>query len=151
MVDAFAIVLVGLGGLVVVAVLALVLHLASHAKVVVGVVGAGVFGAWAVVYFVAFWCTTGQTPGARVMRFRVVGKDGATIGPLRAVVRYVGMLVSAIVFGLGFLPIPFDERRRGAHDRVAGTLVVDTPEIGDPAHADAIREISAAKPPGLLR
>ena len=48
------------------------------------------------VYFVVFWTTTGQTPGARIMEFRVVPTGGDKLKPWRAVVRAVGLALAAI-------------------------------------------------------
>jgi uncharacterized RDD family membrane protein YckC len=36
----------------------------------------------------------------------------------------VGMYAAAIPLGAGFLLILVDDRRRGLHDRIAGTLVI---------------------------
>ncbi len=140
-IDALIINAIALGGVVVVASVALVLHLGGPARVIVGEVGAGAYLVWVVGYFVAFWCTTGQTPGGRAMRFSILSKNGGTIGPFRALVRWVGIVVSAILLGLGFVPILFDERRRGLQDRLAGTLAVDSPEIGDEEVEQAPREL----------
>ena len=71
-------------------------------------------------YFVAFWTLTGQTPGMRLLRIRL----GREVGVGRAIVRYVGLVISIIPFFLGFASVPFDRRRRGFHDFVAGTDVV---------------------------
>src|SRR3954453_20899915 len=39
------------------------------------------FGLWIVAYFVTFWTTTGETPGNRVMRIRVVRLAGSPPEP----------------------------------------------------------------------
>jgi len=38
-------------------------------------------------------------------------------------VRLVGLIVSITIVFLGFLPVPFDRRRRGLADWIAGTRV----------------------------
>jgi uncharacterized RDD family membrane protein YckC len=94
-----------------------------NAAVVAGLAGAG----WLVListYLVVFWCLTGQTPGMRFMGIRVTDRRGATPGLLRSLRRLVGTYLAAIPFGAGFLLVLVDDRRRGLHDRVAGTLVV---------------------------
>ena len=75
-------------------------------------------------YLVAFWCLTGQTPGMRFMGIRVTDRRGATPGLVRSLRRLVGMYVSAIPAGAGFLLVLVDDRRQGLHDRIAGTLVI---------------------------
>jgi uncharacterized RDD family membrane protein YckC len=92
--------------------------------------GGALFLAWSVGYFVTFWSTTGQTPGSRLMRIRVrSADDGSVLMPRRAALRFVGLVLAAIPLLAGFLPILFDERRRGLHDMLAGTVVVEAPEL----------------------
>jgi uncharacterized RDD family membrane protein YckC len=93
-------------------------------------IGAALFVAWTVAYFVVFWSTTGQTPGSRLLRIRVCGADdGTLIAPRRALLRFVGLMLAALPLLLGFLPILLDDRRRGLHDMLAGTVVVEAPEL----------------------
>ena len=76
-------------------------------------------------YNVVFWWLRGQTPGKWLLGLRVVALGGGKVGPGRAVIRFVGYLLSALPFYLGFLWILGPERR-GFHDRLAGTEVVYT-------------------------
>jgi uncharacterized RDD family membrane protein YckC len=78
-------------------------------------------------YFTLFWSTTGQTPGMRLMRLRVVTADGARVHFLRALIRVVFLGLCIVPLGAGFLPVLFDERRRGCHDLVARTVVIYVP------------------------
>jgi len=90
--------------------------------------GGVLFLAWSVGYFVTFWSTTGQTPGSRWMRIKVRdADDGSVLRPRRAALRFAGLVLAAIPLLAGFLPILFDERRRGVHDLLARTVVVDAP------------------------
>jgi uncharacterized RDD family membrane protein YckC len=131
-VDAVLVTVVGLVGAGVVAAVLSVVHAPTDAKVIVASIGGFIYVAWTVAYFVVFWCTTGQTPGAYLMGFRVVSKNGATLKPIWALVRYGGVFVSAVfLLGAGFLPIAFDRRRRGLQDFLARTVVIETP---DPRH-----------------
>ena len=92
--------------------------------------GGALFLAWSVSYFVTFWSTTGQTPGSRLMRITVrTADDGDVLGPGRAAVRFAGLVLAAIPLLAGFLPILFDQRRRGLQDMLAGTVVVEAPEL----------------------
>ncbi len=85
--------------------------------------GAGWF-AVAAAYFAAFWSGTGQTPGMRVMGVRVVTGSGAPPSVPRSLVRFVGLILAIIPLFVGFLPVPFDGRRRALQDFLAGTVVV---------------------------
>ena len=92
--------------------------------------GGALFLAWSVGYFVTFWSTTGQTPGSRLMRITVrTAEDGDVLRPRRAAVRFFGLVLAAIPLGAGFVPILFDERRRGLQDMLARTVVVEAPEL----------------------
>jgi len=73
-------------------------------------------------YFVLFWSTTGQTPGMRLLRLRVRHR-GAVPSVGRSTVRMVGLVLAIVPFFLGFVPVLFDERRRGLPDFLAGTVV----------------------------
>jgi len=76
-------------------------------------------------YFPYFWQRSGQTPGMKVTRIRVVrDADGGPISWGPALIRLVGYWVSSSVFYVGFIWILFDKRKRGWHDLMAGTCVI---------------------------
>ena len=100
-------------------------------KVVLAAAGGAVYLLWTVGYFVTFWATTGQTPGSRVLRIRVIPASGERLPPRRAFVRFVGLTLAVIPLFAGFLPILVDDRRRGLQDMLARTVVVDA-EDDDP-------------------
>jgi uncharacterized RDD family membrane protein YckC len=106
-----------------------VAHLPSNWRSTMVAVGAVAFALWAMVYFVLFWTTTGQTPGARIMEFRVVPNKGDKLTPWRAVVRAVGLILAAIPLFAGYLPVAFGRKRRGLQDYLARTTVIDTPQL----------------------
>ncbi len=74
-------------------------------------------------YLVGFWSLAGQTPGMRFVGIRLdLAGRGLRFGS--AVKRLIGLVLAAIPFGLGFLGIVFDERRRAWDDRLSGVDVV---------------------------
>ena len=75
------------------------------------------------VYLVACWRLFGQTPGKWLLGLKVVAARGGRMTVGRAALRFLGYLLSAIPFYLGFLWI-LGPRRSGWHDRLAGTEVV---------------------------
>ena len=124
--------MIGLGAAVVELSAALIIsvaHLPDRVRNAMVAVGAVLFALWSMAYLVAFWCTTGQTPGARIMRFRVVCTNGDKLKPWRAVVRCVGLVLAAIPLFAGYLPVAFARKRRGLQDYAARTIVVDSPDL----------------------
>jgi uncharacterized RDD family membrane protein YckC len=105
------------------------LHLPTELKAILAAVGTAVYILWLVGYFVVFWSTTGQTPGGRAMQLKVETPDGGRITVRRAAVRCVGLFLAALPLFLGFVPILYDDRRRGFQDRFAGTVVVNAPAV----------------------
>lgn len=91
-------------------------------------VGGGAYVLWVAAYFVTFWATTGQTPGSRVLHIRVRPRTGERLPPRRALVRFLGLTLAAIPLFAGFLLILVDDRRRGLHDLLARTVVVEDAE-----------------------
>ncbi len=109
-----------------------ILSLPESLNPALGALGAFSFVVWTVAYFTLFWASTGQTPGNRVMEIRVVTADGGMLKPRRALFRFGALVLAALPFFLGFLPILLTERRRGLQDMLARTVVVDAPDLPDP-------------------
>ena len=77
-------------------------------------------------YFPWFWVNGGATPGMRIFNLRLVrDRDGGPLGWSEAILRLVGLWVSSLVFYLGFAWILVDRRRRGWHDLIAGTVMIE--------------------------
>jgi len=75
-------------------------------------------------YFVYFW-GMGQTPAMRI--FRIYVADALTGGPIgfsRALMRFLGYLLSTLVCYVGLIWAAFDPRRQGWHDKLAGSVVI---------------------------
>ena len=74
---------------------------------------------------------------------RILDESGGPVPPRQDMRRLIGFALALIPFGLGFLGILLDERRRGWHDRCAGTVVfyadpeIDPGRRSRPAHARA--------------
>jgi uncharacterized RDD family membrane protein YckC len=107
-----------------------ILPVSHDLRVATAAAGAGVFIVWAAAYFVTFWTTTGQTPGNRAMRIRVVRADGSALRPRHALARLLGMVLGLPLLW-GYLAILLSDRRRALHDRMAGTVVVADPVMGN--------------------
>jgi uncharacterized RDD family membrane protein YckC len=99
-------------------------------------IGGVAFAIWSAAYFVTFWSTTGQTPGNRLMQIRVCrADDGGVLRPYKAFLRLIWLVLAALPLFAGLLPILVDDRRRGLHDMLAGTVVVDAPAARPPVVA----------------
>jgi uncharacterized RDD family membrane protein YckC len=75
-------------------------------------------------YFVMFWATTGQTLGKMATGIKVISTDGSSVSWGKALLRYIGYIVSSIPLALGFIWAAFDAKRQGWHDKIANTYVV---------------------------
>ena len=76
-------------------------------------------------YFVGFWSYWSATPGQRILRLRVV--DANTMQPLgvrKAILRYIGLVISFLVCFIGVIWVAFDSRKQGWMDKIAGTVVL---------------------------
>lgn len=75
-------------------------------------------------YFTYFHGTAGQTPGKMILGLKVLQANGQEMNLGIGFLRWVGYIVSALPFHLGFIWIAFDSKKRGWHDMIAGTVVV---------------------------
>jgi uncharacterized RDD family membrane protein YckC len=124
-----------------------ILEIHQSLKVVLLAVGGVAFVIWTVAYFTVFWSTTGQTPGNRLMQIRVCdADDGTVLRPRRALVRLGALVLAALPLFAGLLPILVDDRRRGLHDMIAGTVVVVVPRPVAPRSIPAPRASSWSAP-----
>ena len=85
---------------------------------------------WSIIdiaYCVCFWAWRGQTPGKIALRIKIIRTDGSSIGLGGAILRYVGYIISRLIFMIGYLWIAFDHRKQGIHDKIADTYVIRLP------------------------
>ena len=138
----FAAIMAGLGTALVLS----IFSLGKDAQAPLEAIAGALYVLWAAVYFIAFWSTTGQTPGARVMQIRLVAPHHRRVHPARAVVRWVGMNLAMLPLFAGYLPIIFG--RRGFPDWLAKTLVIEAPQL---SMAEARRAVLQARRDGAGR
>ena len=84
------------------------------------------------IYFTGFHGIAGRTPGKMLLGLRVIQASGDPITPGIAFLRWVGYLISGLLFCLGFLWVAFDGRKQGWHDKIAATLVIRRQDDSDP-------------------
>jgi uncharacterized RDD family membrane protein YckC len=77
-------------------------------------------------YFPYYWQKSGQTPGMKMLSIKVVrDRDGGPVSWGQAILRVFGYWISGLVFYLGYIWIFIDKRKRGWHDLIAGTIVIE--------------------------
>jgi uncharacterized RDD family membrane protein YckC len=76
-------------------------------------------------YFSFFHAHTGQTPAKRIMRIKVINKEGAFLSHGVSLFRSVGYLFSfGFLGGAGFLMALFGKKKRALHDFITGSQVI---------------------------
>ncbi len=78
---------------------------------------------------------SGQTLGKRLLGIRVISSQGQAPGPLLAGVRFLAMVVSGLLLGLGWLWCIFDRERRALHDHLSKSYVI-VDEVGEADRAE---------------
>ena len=79
------------------------------------------------VLVIAFWIARQATPGKLVVSDKIIdAKTGGIPSARQLVGRYLGYYLAILPLGLGLLWVAFDRRKQGWHDKLAGTLVVDS-------------------------
>lgn len=78
------------------------------------------------IYFVVLESSKYQgTIGKLVLNLRVIDADGNRLTLSKAFIRNLSKIISAVILLIGFIMVAFDERKRGLHDMIAGTFVVE--------------------------
>jgi uncharacterized RDD family membrane protein YckC len=76
-------------------------------------------------YFSYMWSYQGATLGQRIFKLRVVDANtGQRISLGKALLRWLGVLISFLVCFVGVIWVAFDSRKQGWMDKIAGTYVL---------------------------
>ncbi len=81
----------------------------------------------AMFYIIGMWVWQGQTLGKMVTGIKVIRTDSSPLMLPHAVARFLGLLLSIAMLGIGLIWIAFDSRKQGIHDKIADTYVVKLP------------------------
>lgn len=81
------------------------------------------------VYCLWFWSNGRQTLAMKTWRIRLLSRDGRTLRPAQALLRYLLCWPSIILGGVGILWALVDRERLFLHDRLAGTQLVMSGEL----------------------
>lgn len=77
-------------------------------------------------YFTWQWTGGRRTLAMQTWRLRLVDRQGAPLTWQRAILRYLWALPGAVLFGAGFAWALVDRERLFLHDRLAGTVIVQS-------------------------
>ncbi|HVO53174.1 MAG TPA: RDD family protein [Solirubrobacterales bacterium] len=87
-------------------------------------------------YLITFWSLAGQTPGMRFVGIRLSER----LRPRRSLRRLLGLYLSVLTLGIGFLGVIFRDARRGWEDRFSGSDVLYDERRPEPAPWSAAAE-----------
>jgi uncharacterized RDD family membrane protein YckC len=77
-------------------------------------------------YYAGFESSSKQaTLGKMAVGIKVVDRDGRRLSLMHALGRWLSVALNYLTLYIGYLMAAFTDRKRGLHDMVAGTLVVD--------------------------
>lgn len=76
------------------------------------------------VYFTYFTSQKGATPGKMLLGLKVVTANGDPLTVGRSAGRFFAYLLSAFIFGIGYLMAAFDSQKRALHDYICSTRVI---------------------------
>ncbi len=75
-------------------------------------------------YMVYMWSRRGATIGQGIVGVRVVKTDGSALTIGNGVLRYIGIIISAMAFLIGLIWVAFHKQKQGWMDLIAGTYVI---------------------------
>ena len=79
---------------------------------------------WALGYHIYFPSSDMMgTPGKAICGLKITDESGNKISVGKAILRYIGYIISGLVLYIGFIIVGFTENKRGLHDMVASTRV----------------------------
>lgn len=97
--------------------------------------------------YLAWWLillSDGASPGKRLFRIQVIDDSGNPPSFFTMVIReWFGKVLSAAIFGLGFIWALFDDNHQAWHDKILGTYVVET----DPVEIQPVRQSGTSPMP----
>ena len=95
-------------------------------RMVLGSIVGGLIGlALSIAYEIYFLSSPKQaTIGKQAMGIIVTDLNGGRIDPGKAALRWVGKIISSLIFFIGYIMAAFTERKQALHDMIAGTLVL---------------------------
>ena len=75
-------------------------------------------------YYIIFWCTKSSTLGMMALKIEISTESGR-VSVRQALLRYLGIYLSAIFFGLGAIWMLWDRNKQTWQDKLANTYVIN--------------------------
>jgi predicted Zn finger-like uncharacterized protein len=75
-------------------------------------------------YYILMWGYKGATLGKMALKIKIVRTGGSDISYGTASLRYIGTIISGMLFGLGYLWMLWDDKNQTWHDKIASTYVI---------------------------
>lgn len=75
-------------------------------------------------YLVFFMGRYGATLGMMALGLKIIVAGGGKVSYTRAAGRYLASFLSAMILGIGYLMIAFDDKKRSLHDRICDTRII---------------------------
>lgn len=79
------------------------------------------------IYFLFFWCKSGQTLAMKTWHIRLVMRDGSALTSRKAALRYLLAWLSLAFCLFGYFWALLDREQQFLHDRLLGTRLIRTP------------------------
>ena len=77
------------------------------------------------IYYAALESSKYQaTIGKMALDIRVIDTDGHRLSSQKAIVRYLGKIISAVILMIGYIMAAFDSKKQALHDKIATTYVI---------------------------
>lgn len=78
-----------------------------------------------VLFYIGCWVKFAGTPGKRILKLKILDADtGEHLTTGKAIIRYVGYIISSLVLLIGLIWVAFDKKKQGWHDKMANSVVV---------------------------
>lgn len=78
-----------------------------------------------IVFYIFAWVKYAGTPGKRLLKLKILDADtGENLTVGKAILRYIGYILSSLALLLGLIWVAFDGRKQGWHDKIANSVVV---------------------------
>ncbi len=78
-----------------------------------------------IAFYIFAWVKYAGTPGKRILKLKILDADtGENLTVGKAILRYIGYILSSLALLLGLIWVAFDSRKQGWHDKIANSVVV---------------------------